>query len=77
VRTRGIILITSDKGLCGPLNTNVFKLVTDIKTPAKYAVHRPQGRPVHRPHQAGFDRGFPGQRPRLFRRNQGRRGIHG
>jgi F-type H+-transporting ATPase subunit gamma len=38
VRTRGIILITSDKGLCGPLNTNVFKLVSDIKTPAKYAV---------------------------------------
>ena len=38
VRTRGIILVTSDKGLCGPLNTNVFKLVTDIKTPAKYAV---------------------------------------
>jgi F-type H+-transporting ATPase subunit gamma len=38
VRTRGIILITSDKGLCGPLNTNSFKLVTDIKTPAKYAV---------------------------------------
>ncbi len=38
IRTRGIILITSDKGLCGPLNTNVLKLVTDIKTPAKYAV---------------------------------------
>ncbi len=38
IRTRGIILVTSDKGLCGPLNTNVFKLVTDIKTPAKYAV---------------------------------------
>ena len=38
IRTRGIILVTSDKGLCGPLNSNVFKLVTDIKTPAKYAV---------------------------------------
>ncbi|MSU22268.1 MAG: ATP synthase F1 subunit gamma [Opitutus sp.] len=38
VKTRGIILITSDKGLCGPLNSNVLKLVTDIKTPAKYAV---------------------------------------
>ena len=38
VRTRGIILVTSDKGLCGPLNSNVFKVVTDIKTPAKYAV---------------------------------------
>ena len=38
VKTRGIILITSDKGLCGPLNANLFKLVMDIKTPAKYAV---------------------------------------
>ena len=38
VKTRGIILITSDKGLAGPLNANLFKLVTEIKTPAKYAV---------------------------------------
>jgi len=38
VKTRGIILISSDKGLCGPLNSNLFKLVTEIKTPAKYAV---------------------------------------
>lgn len=38
VKVRGIILVTSDKGLCGPLNANLFKLVTDIKTPAKYAV---------------------------------------
>jgi F-type H+-transporting ATPase subunit gamma len=37
VKTRGIILITSDKGLCGPLNANLFKAVFDIKTPAKYA----------------------------------------
>ena len=38
VKTRGIILITSDKGLAGPLNANIFKVVTEIKTPAKYAV---------------------------------------
>jgi F-type H+-transporting ATPase subunit gamma len=38
IRTRGIILITSDKGLCGPLNSNVLKVVSEIKTPAKYAV---------------------------------------
>jgi len=38
VKTRGIILVTSDKGLAGPLNANLFKVVTDIKTPAKYAV---------------------------------------
>ena len=38
VTTRGIILVTSDKGLAGPLNANLFKVVTDIKTPAKYAV---------------------------------------
>jgi len=36
VRTRGILLITTDKGLCGPLNANLFKLVLDIKTPAKF-----------------------------------------
>src|SRR5665213_3016985 len=37
-KTRGILLVTSDKGLCGPLNGNLFKLVTEIKTPAKYIV---------------------------------------
>lgn len=36
VKTRGVLLITTDKGLCGPLNANLFKLVTDIKTPAKF-----------------------------------------
>lgn len=38
VKTRGIILVTTDKGLAGPLNANLFKVVTEIKTPAKYAV---------------------------------------
>ncbi len=38
VKTRGIILVTTDKGLCGPLNGNLFKLVADIKEPAKFAV---------------------------------------
>ncbi len=38
VKVRGILLITTDKGLCGPLNGNLFKLVSDIKTPAKFAV---------------------------------------
>jgi len=36
IKTRGILLITSDKGLCGPLNSNLFKLVGEIKTPAKF-----------------------------------------
>jgi F-type H+-transporting ATPase subunit gamma len=38
VKTRGILLITTDKGLCGPLNGNLFKLVAEIKTPAKFCV---------------------------------------
>jgi len=38
VRTRGILVVSSDKGLCGPLNSNVFKLVADIRTPAKFVV---------------------------------------
>lgn len=36
VKVRGIILATTDKGLCGPLNANLFKLVAEIKTPVKY-----------------------------------------
>ncbi|MDF3057303.1 MAG: synthase subunit gamma [Rariglobus sp.] len=36
VKVRGILLVTTDKGLCGPLNANLFKLVTEIKTPAKF-----------------------------------------
>lgn len=38
VKTRGILLITTDKGLCGPLNSNLFKVVSDVKTPAKFVV---------------------------------------
>src|ERR1700735_4289164 len=38
VKTRGILLVTTDKGLCGPLNGNLFKLVAEIKTPAKFCV---------------------------------------
>lgn len=36
VKTRGILLITTDKGLAGPLNANLFKLVLDVKSPAKF-----------------------------------------
>ncbi len=36
VKTRGVILITSDKGLAGPLNSNLFKVASEIKTPAKF-----------------------------------------
>lgn len=38
VKTRGILLVTTDKGLCGPLNANLFRHVAEIKTPAKYYV---------------------------------------
>lgn len=36
VKVRGILLVTSDKGLCGPLNSNLFKVVAEIRTPAKF-----------------------------------------
>ena len=38
VKVRGVLLITTDKGLCGPLNGNLFKVVTEIKTPVKFVV---------------------------------------
>ncbi|MBE7538191.1 MAG: ATP synthase F1 subunit gamma [Opitutaceae bacterium] len=43
VRTRGILFISTDKGLCGPLNSNLFKLVTDIRTPAKFVAAGKKG----------------------------------
>lgn len=37
VKTRGILVLSTDKGLCGPLNTNLFRqLVDEVKTDAKY-----------------------------------------
>lgn len=37
VKTRGILVISTDKGLCGPLNTNLFRKITeDIKSDAKF-----------------------------------------
>jgi F-type H+-transporting ATPase subunit gamma len=77
VKTRGIILVTTDKGLCGPLNANLFKLVTEIKDAGEVRRHRPQGRAVPRPHPARPARRFPVQRPRAVRRGQGRRRVHG
>ncbi len=38
VKTRGILLISTDKGLCGPLNANLFRMVAEITTPAKFYV---------------------------------------
>jgi F-type H+-transporting ATPase subunit gamma len=38
VNTRGILLVTTDKGLAGPLNSNLFKVVTEIGASAKYYV---------------------------------------
>src|SRR6186997_1395273 len=38
VKVRGILLVTTDRGLCGPLNSNLFKLVSEVKTPAKFVV---------------------------------------
>ena len=36
VKTRGVLLVTTDIGLAGGLNANLFKTVSEIKTPAKY-----------------------------------------
>jgi F-type H+-transporting ATPase subunit gamma len=36
VKVRGILLVTSDKGLAGPLNANLFKLVTELKGTVKF-----------------------------------------
>ena len=36
-KTRGILVISTDKGLCGPLNTNLFRKISDeVKGDAKF-----------------------------------------
>ena len=77
VKTRGIILVTTDKGLCGPLNGNLFKLVHGDQGAGEVRRHRPQGFAVPRPHPARPARRLPGARPRALRRSQGRRRVHG
>ncbi|MGZ0657282.1 ATP synthase F1 subunit gamma [Coraliomargarita sp. W4R53] len=37
VKTRGILILSTDKGLCGPLNTNLFRKIADeVKGNAKF-----------------------------------------
>jgi len=37
VNTRGILIVSTDKGLCGPLNTNLFRKIADeVKGDAKF-----------------------------------------
>lgn len=37
VKTRGILILSTDKGLCGPLNTNLFrKIVEEVKGDAQF-----------------------------------------
>ncbi|MDQ8194857.1 ATP synthase F1 subunit gamma [Coraliomargarita sp. SDUM461004] len=39
VKTRGILILSTDKGLCGPLNTNLFRKISDeVKGAAKFVV---------------------------------------
>ena len=36
VNTRGILAITSDKGLCGAMNANLFRVLADVKDECKF-----------------------------------------
>ncbi|MDQ8184711.1 ATP synthase F1 subunit gamma [Pelagicoccus sp. SDUM812002] len=36
VKTRGILVVSTDRGLCGALNSNLFREIVKIKTAAKY-----------------------------------------
>jgi F-type H+-transporting ATPase subunit gamma len=53
VKTRGVLVISTDKGLCGALNANVFKLIAEIKTPARfYSIGRKGTQFLARTHRA-------------------------
>ena len=77
VKTRGILLVTTDKGLCGPLNANLFKLVTEIKTPAKFVAIGRKGTQFLARTKRDLVADFSVERPRAVRRSQDRRQVHG
>lgn len=36
IKHRGILVLSTDKGLCGPLNTNLFRMLSNIDPSAKF-----------------------------------------
>ncbi len=36
VKTRGILVLSTDKGLCGALNSNLFRKIMEVKDPVRY-----------------------------------------
>lgn len=36
VKTRGILVVSTDRGLCGPLNSNLFRVISETKDTVKY-----------------------------------------
>ena len=37
IKTRGVLVLSTDKGLCGPLNTNLFRKISDeVKSEAQF-----------------------------------------
>src|SRR5690625_3035784 len=36
VKTRGVLVVSTDRGLCGPLNSNLFRLITETTDAVKY-----------------------------------------
>ena len=43
VKTRGVLVISTDKGLCGPLNSNLFKLSSEVTGTARFVSVGRQG----------------------------------
>ena len=56
---RALILVTTDKGLCGALNTNLLRKVSDeFVTDNMRVLGRPQGRAARHARGLGFGRGI-------------------
>ena len=52
VKHRGILVISTDKGLCGALNANLFRIVNDIDSSAKFvSVGRRASQYISRTHR--------------------------
>ena len=73
VRRRAVILVGADKGLCGALNANLFRLAVPVR-PGDDGVHHggPEGVGVRRRHGAAARRRLPLRRHAAVRGGTGR-----
>ena len=58
VKHRGILVIGTDKGLCGALNSNLFRMLSEVDSSSKFVAIGKRATQYLFPYPKGFAGGF-------------------